>query len=233
MIDRRTTRQRPWYPKRDKRIIKLFKAGKTLQDVGDIVKLSRERIRQILEKNGVANSEGGRTTRKVLIREALKERRAKGRDKRIRKHYGCSAKAYDGIVNGKPFKVHRSHPAYVYYSAKRNWLIQQPGPVMSFLEWWYMWQRSGKYNQRGLRYGQYHMARRGNVGPWIAKNVHIITAEKNTSGISFELRTGRKPTHCLHGHPTGKNGYRRFKGSWRCLACIKEREKKRYDKGMS
>lgn len=52
---------------------------------------------------------------------------------------------------------------------------------MTFDEWWGVWQDSGKWNQRGIRDGQYCMARRGDTGPYAVGNVDIVTGNENLS----------------------------------------------------
>lgn len=50
---------------------------------------------------------------------------------------------------------------------------------LSFDEWWDIWQRSGKWQQRGCRVGQYVMARPSDAGPYSATNVVICTSTEN------------------------------------------------------
>jgi hypothetical protein len=51
--------------------------------------------------------------------------------------------------------------------------------LMTFDEWWAAWDTSGKWPMRGCRTGQYVMARPGDVGPYSADNVKIITHSEN------------------------------------------------------
>ena len=51
--------------------------------------------------------------------------------------------------------------------------------LLTIEEWWDIWQRSGHYEKRGNRHGQYQMARFGDNGPYERNNVRIITREEN------------------------------------------------------
>lgn len=50
---------------------------------------------------------------------------------------------------------------------------------LTFKQWLRIWRRSGKYELRGTKLGQYVMARIGDVGPYAIGNVKIITAAEN------------------------------------------------------
>lgn len=52
---------------------------------------------------------------------------------------------------------------------------------LTLVEWWAIWQRSGKWHQRGRRANEYVMCRRGDVGPYAVGNVVIATGDLNTS----------------------------------------------------
>jgi hypothetical protein len=64
--------------------------------------------------------------------------------------------------------------------------------LLSFDEWWKIWQASGKWEQRGRLAGQYVMARFGDSGPYAANNVRICTKGENydeyISALSDEQR---------------------------------------------
>ena len=48
--------------------------------------------------------------------------------------------------------------------------------LLTFAQWWYIWRRSGKWEQRGTLPHQYCMARKGpDIGPYAMGNVKIIT----------------------------------------------------------
>jgi hypothetical protein len=62
--------------------------------------------------------------------------------------------------------------------------------LMTFAEWWSIWQASGHWEQRGSRSGQYVMARYGDRGGYEVGNVRIITTNENGAEIvpSFATR---------------------------------------------
>ena len=61
--------------------------------------------------------------------------------------------------------------------------------LLTFEEWWDIWQASGKWKQRGTRRDQYVMARPGDQGAYERGNVRICLAGENTD----EMRQGLPP----------------------------------------
>lgn len=51
--------------------------------------------------------------------------------------------------------------------------------LLTFEQWWAIWQQSGKWESRGKRAGQYVMAREADTGPYAVGNVKIITFSEN------------------------------------------------------
>lgn len=51
--------------------------------------------------------------------------------------------------------------------------------LLSFEDWWSIWQASGKWEQRGRRSGQYQMCRKGDAGAYEKGNVYIATCFDN------------------------------------------------------
>lgn len=61
---------------------------------------------------------------------------------------------------------------------------------LTFEEWWDIWQQSGKWDQRGIRKGQYVMSRYKDQGAYEIGNVHIQTVgDNNKEAYKFH----RKP----------------------------------------
>lgn len=53
--------------------------------------------------------------------------------------------------------------------------------LITFEEWWSVWDASGKWPERGHCSGQYVMARYGDRGPYAVGNVRIITCNENVA----------------------------------------------------
>lgn len=51
--------------------------------------------------------------------------------------------------------------------------------LLSFDEWLFVWELSGRLRERGRRKGQYVMARHGDCGPYAIDNVDIVLCSKN------------------------------------------------------
>jgi hypothetical protein len=53
--------------------------------------------------------------------------------------------------------------------------------LLTFEEWWDIWQASGKWEQRGRRHDQYVMARFGDLGPYARGNVKVCLVSENAA----------------------------------------------------
>ena len=72
-------------------------------------------------------------------------------------------------------------PRGKYRSQKVHAKKRGIGWEFTFETWWAVWQRSGRWSQRGKRAGCYVMARHGDKGPYARWNVSIIPHEQNAS----------------------------------------------------
>lgn len=53
--------------------------------------------------------------------------------------------------------------------------------TLTFDQWWRVWTASGRWEQRGNRYGQYNMLRYADAGAYAEGNVYIDTHEANVA----------------------------------------------------
>jgi hypothetical protein len=60
---------------------------------------------------------------------------------------------------------------------------------LTFDEWWELWEKSGKWDQRGRGPKHYCMARRLDVGPYSLDNVVITTNRRNNQEGFFHKIT--------------------------------------------
>lgn len=65
--------------------------------------------------------------------------------------------------------------------------------LLTFDEWFGIWQQSGHWEQRGRKSGEYVMARHGDIGPYSADNVYICLASDNHSHAHANGRIPRRP----------------------------------------
>lgn len=56
---------------------------------------------------------------------------------------------------------------------------------MTFEEWWSIWEKSGKWEQRGQGPYNYCMSRKFDQGPYSVNNVTITTSRKNSQQAFF------------------------------------------------
>ncbi len=205
-------------PEREAHIVTQFRSGKTLQEIGEEMSLSRERIRQILKRNGVGRLEGGKNIQ-MLLNAAYKKRRDPA--KTWMTVYGCSLEIARQINGGLNLSTHKS-PAFRYNEQRRNAKVRGIGWEINLPEWWRVWQESGKWELRGPGKG-YCMTRIGDTGPYRVGNVEIKTIGENFSESYYkhpwDERFGRTKTHCKRGHLRSENRTK----SGDCHACIKIR----------
>jgi len=92
--------------------------------------------------------------------------------------YGCANEDARRLNGGVPLN-RAGHPASHY---RGSWRAAEKRGIaweFTFPEWLKVWMDSGKWEQRGRESGQYCMARHGDVGPYRADNVAIITSREN------------------------------------------------------
>jgi len=183
----------PLLMERDKEFIAAYKSGKTLEEIGRLYGITRERVRQRLSAHGLDRESGGSTIKQFKkIPDRVAKRQA-AIDRKERRHFetwGCSREFIDSL---SPLpRSHRLHPLTKYVrqmkSAQHN---SKVGWRFTFATWWKVWQESGHWNERGRGKDKYVMARFGDTGPYSPENVEIITHSQNSQD-SFISHPGRE-----------------------------------------
>lgn len=160
--------------KRDDEICRLFRTGKTLAQIGDLHGITRERVRQIVEREGLDSTDGGQHIRS----QARKAGRAALKDIWAQDKHGCTYAQYLYLVNAERDKPEYRRPIRAYCTQESNARQRGIAWEIKLWDWWMVWQESGKWSERGRGAG-YVMARNGDTGPYSRGNVAIVTSSEN------------------------------------------------------
>lgn len=156
---------KPENTKRDRDIAAMFRAGDTLQRIGDRYDISKERVRQILlYRFDLSSCDRVRPSPR-------KEARLAAKDAATRQKYGCTWAQYVALRDmRKPTRA---------FAAQRC-SARARGIEWGFTlwQWWEIWKKSGKWSKRGRGEG-YCMCRIGDIGPYAPNNVFIATNSLN------------------------------------------------------
>jgi hypothetical protein len=152
----------------------------TLQQIAVIYGISRERVRQILRKDGVDRKEGGAWIRHPWLKE--RERRQAqiaNKSLRIWQRWGLSLDEYEPLRKQFGSTTNPRSPFRRYVEQRKNARQRGIGWGLSFKQWWTLWNESLHWKQRGLGANKYVLARYGDSGPYEVGNVYICTLAEN------------------------------------------------------
>jgi len=103
---------------------------------------------------------------------------------------------------------------------------------LTFDEWLGIWEKSGKFSQRGKKKGQYVMARFGDIGPYAVGNVKIILCSEN-------IQEARATRIIATDYGIGNDGAKRLQAECRhhinetinrCFSTITNRAQRKLDR---
>ena len=170
---------------RDLDFIARYKRGETLQQIGSVHGITRERVRQRLAKYSILRNEGGAAVRadhNALLNSLQKEKdRSEKIDRSFMRLLGAPRSIIEDLTGIKirgPWQ--KNTPTCAYLTQKRSARYRGIGWEFDFPSWWRIWQESGKWNERGRGPG-YCMSRFGDSGPYHPENVYICTIGQNFS----------------------------------------------------
>lgn len=167
------------------RLCEEFKHGKTHRELALEFGISRERVRQILELNGLSGKDGGvhaKSKRKEEMKEVC----------HIQK-YGCTAKQLESL--SCHYSRKSKSPLHAFLLQRKNALRRRIEWKLLFWEWWEIWTKSGKWELRGRGENHYCMCRKEDKGAYEKSNVYIDTVTHNSSlGRTLSCERGTKKT---------------------------------------
>lgn len=155
------------YGTRDAEIVRKWKAGQTLQEIGDHFGITRERARQVIDKrSGLRAKDGG-----AMVRAAHKRRMAASkRHERYIEKFGLTLEQYRLV----PTNLRR---AFTMQRRSAGW--RGIAWRINLREWLKVWEDSGVVHLRGRGRDRYCMARIDDEGPYSPGNVKVITIAEN------------------------------------------------------
>lgn len=160
----------------------MYSNGCTLEQIGKRFNVTRERVRQLLRKDtALTANDGGRN---VTSARAKSQRQAK-RDAACLARWGCTYSQHKELLRiGRQMRAEgcgpEQTPTRAWASQRQNAKRRGIGWELTLWDWWQIWHRSGKWEQRGRGQG-YVMARVGDDGPYAIGNIYITTAIDNCS----------------------------------------------------
>lgn len=157
-------------------IVAAYKSGLTLGQVGLKFGTSGQAIYNILRKEGVSKSEGGKRKRYEIKRAALDERR----NAECLTRWGCTWEQFSPLANIKG----PNRPVARYGDHRNNAANRRVEFELNFWQWWTIWQESGRWDQRGKP--GYVMCRKGDIGPYAVGNVFIAHSTENSSNSAHK-----------------------------------------------
>lgn len=157
----------------------------TLQGIADQYGVTREYIRQLLKKHGVAKTSGARSKRICAAKMSRGSELARRKRERYLAKYGCDVEEFEKANDFKS-PCDRSSNYYKYRYHKHNARIRGIEFHLSFLQWLAIW--GEKIAQRGRGGDLYVMSRKMDTGAYEEGNVEIITCRENTRRYQESLK---------------------------------------------
>lgn len=182
---------------RERVMASLYTEGQTLHEIGQAFGVTRERVRQILRRIGVAPSAGGRAKTAEMRRRERRQQRIIERDARTQEAYGCYHDEAVALNRGLCLSDNNGF-AKRYIVQRKNANKRGIEWCLTFPEWMAVWEESGHLEERGRYRDSYVMGRRNDRGPYEIGNVYITTQADNAADYQADLK--RRGQMCDDGY---------------------------------
>lgn len=159
----------------------MYRAGKTLEDIGQVYGITRERVRQIIAKeHSISAEDGGQAVRAKLDRN---RKRAASEAECYSKH-GCSRQQLKDLRTlGRTMVLdgacRERTPIGAFSRQRCNAKKRGIAWTLTLWDWWTIWQESGHWDERGRTGGSYVMCRFADNGAYEIGNVYVATQRHN------------------------------------------------------
>ncbi len=161
---------------RTQEIISAFLKGDSMSAIGERHDLSRQRVYQILKREGYSRTDGGITVTAAKNRLKVEERREDREQERndaMLKLHGITLDEYRRLKRTRPFEDYREQ--------RRNASSKGVGWKLVYPEWLKLWEDSGHLRERGPGNG-YGLSRIRHDGDFELGNV-IVRRNSESSSI--------------------------------------------------
>ncbi len=161
----------------------MYKAGKTLEEIGQVYGITRERVRQIMTRHlGITGKDGG----KSFLADINRQKREAKREAKYQRKFGWSFAEHQALVAyGKKMRSegsgHYRCPVAAFNCQRQNAKVRDIEWRLNLAQWWSLWERSGKWGERGRGKDKFVMCRFGDNGAYEIGNVYIATLSHNST----------------------------------------------------
>lgn len=150
-----------------------------------------DKVKAISRKSRERNRARKRATDrawKIANRDKIRAWRTTNKEKVNAQKRAARAANHDKVVAQERERKARNPEKLAYYrqmsaAQKRNIPF-----LLTYEQWWNIWQTSGRWELRGRRRGQYCMARDGDLGAYEIGNVRIILGRDNLAEADQSYR---------------------------------------------
>lgn len=160
----------------------MYRAGRTLEEIGQVYGVTRERVRQIITKvHGITAEHGGQSLKARLGRA---QRRAEKEAACLLKN-GCTLAQLKDLrrIGREAVKAGAApckSPIQAFVTQKNSAKGRGIDWNIKLWDWWTIWQESGHWEDRGPGHG-YVMCRFADEGAYEVGNVYIATGVHNST----------------------------------------------------
>lgn len=167
---------------------KLYK-NHTLQEIGDMEGISRERVRQVMAVLGVSAEDGIAYKRRQKRRKEREKEKQKKKDRQCKRSYGCTWEEFSKITGNDEGISRDSRIVQMYHTHKRNAQRRHIKWELSLPEYYEI--IAPHLDNFGLRKSGLVLSRQDKRKGFTKNNTKLMTLSEN-SALTREQDRGKK-----------------------------------------